>query len=107
MIKMPAGTRILIATEPYDMRKQHSALAAAVRASTGCSPAHGQLYIFWNRRRDMLKILFRDVHGYCLLAKRLDRGAFKISIGTGNERSSIEINQRDFSALMTNLTFSC
>ena len=96
MIKMPAGTRILIATEPCDMRKQHSGLAAVVRSSTGCSPAQGRLYIFWNRRKDMLKILFKDEHGYCLLAKRLDQGAFNISMGCGNERSAIEINQSEF-----------
>jgi transposase len=106
MSNIPAGTRIFIATEPCDMRKQHSGLAAVVRASTGGSPAHGRLYIFWNRRRDMLKILFRDAHGYCLLAKRLDRGAFKISMDSGNERSSIEINQGEFAALMSNLTIS-
>jgi len=107
MFKMPAGTRIFIATEPCDMRKQHSGLAAVVRASSGASPAHGRLYIFWNRRRDMLKVLFRDAHGYCLLAKRLDTGAIKIAMDAGSERSSIEIDQRMFAELMSNLTISC
>lgn len=103
MIKMPAGTKIFIATEPCDMRKQHSGLAAVVRVGTGGCPASGSLYIFWNRKRDMLKILFRDEHGYCLLAKRLDRGAFKISLGTGSERSNVEISERDLAVLMTKL----
>lgn len=107
MIGMPAGTKILMATEPCDMRKQHSGLAAVVRASTGHSPAHGRVYVFWNRRRDMLKILFRDAHGYCLLAKRLDNDTFKISVGAGSERTSVEIAQQDFAALISNLKISC
>lgn len=107
MIKMPAGTKILIATEPCDMRKQHSGLAAMVRTSTGASPAHGRVYIFWNRRKDMLKVLFKDAHGYCLLAKRLDTGAFRITTEANNSRSNIEINQSDFSRLVTELKISC
>lgn len=107
MIKMPTGTRLLVATQPCDMRKQHSGLAALVRTCTGGSPAHGHVYIFWNRRRDMLKILFKDAHGYCLLAKRLDAGSFKIVVKEGDGRSSIEINEKDFAALMTDLTISC
>jgi len=106
MIRMPAGTRILIATEPCDMRKQHSGLAAVVRASTGCSPTHGRIYVFWNRRRDMLKILFRDAHGYCLLAKRLDSDTFKIAVGASSGRSSVEINQEDFAVLISSLKIS-
>jgi len=54
----------------------------------------------------MLKVLFRDPHGYCLLAKRLDAGTFKIAVNTGSGKSSIEITQRDFAALMTDLTIS-
>ena len=41
-------------------------------------PQSGHLFLFVNRRRDRLKVLWWDRSGYCLLAKRLEHGQFRV-----------------------------
>lgn len=106
MIKLPAKTRIFISAEPCDMRKQHFGLASLVVEGTGAEPRTGGLYVFWNRRRDMLKVLFRDMHGYCLLAKRLERGAFRINLSGSASDGPVEIGAGQLTSLMRDLSFS-
>jgi transposase len=46
------------------------------------------MYVFCNRRRDMLKMLLFDEQGYCLLAKRMDKGTFTLTAdGDGSSRT--------------------
>jgi len=106
MLSLPPQTRIFISGTPCDMRKQHSGLAALVRRGTGNDPRAGMLYVFWNQRRDLVKVLFRDAHGYCLLAKRLDRDTFKIRVSGPPSDRPIEISTSDLASLLQNLAIS-
>ena len=63
MLRLPANVRIYLAMEPCDMRRQFNGLAALVRSGMERDPDSGDLYIFRNRRGDMVKALFRDQHG--------------------------------------------
>ena len=79
MLTIPAGRlRIFVATEPLDMRKQFDGLAGAVRNALGGEPLSGDLFLFFNRRRTMAKAIYWDGDGFCLWAKRLEKGCFKI-----------------------------
>jgi transposase len=73
-------------------------LAALVQQGMGREPRSGDMYVFCNRRRDMLKVLFFDRQGYCLLAKRMDKGTFKL-VADGD--APLQINASEFSLLMT------
>jgi transposase len=74
--------RIFLAPGATDMRKQFDGLAAAARSVVRQDPLSGAAFVFCNRRRHLLKILLWDTSGWCLFAKRLERGTFAWPEGT-------------------------
>ena len=77
MIGLLPTTTIFLATAPTDLRKAYDGLAVLVRQSLGQDPLSGSLYVFCNRRRDRIKILFWEEGGYWLCARRLEEGTFR------------------------------
>lgn len=76
MIGFPSGVRIHLATEPHDMRKSFNGLAAIAGELAARGLENGALFVFTNKRRNRLKILYYDRTGVCVLAKRLETGTF-------------------------------
>lgn len=72
MIRGPA-TRY-VATAPVDLRASFDALAGRVRGTLHADPGADAVYIFHNKRRTLVKLLWRDATGWYVLAKRLDAG---------------------------------
>jgi transposase len=73
-----AGTaRIWLATGVTDMRRGFNGLHALIAHQLGRPPLNGDLYIFANRRRDLLKVFFFDAGGIWICAKRLERGTYR------------------------------
>ena len=70
MIGLWPTTTIFLATVPTDLRKAYDGLAVLVRQSLGQDPLSGSLFVFCNRRRDRIKILFWEEGGYWLCARR-------------------------------------
>lgn len=104
MLNFPKTMRIFVAATACDMRRQFNGLATLVRESLGCDPRSGDLFVFQNRRRDILKIIFFDTQGYCILAKRLERGQFEFLDCGG--KSSVEIDSRQLASLLSNVRIS-
>ena len=76
MILPGAGTRVFLATGPTDMRRGFDGLCELVRQRIQGDPLTGHWFIFCNRRRNRLKILFFDGSGLWLCQKRLERGVY-------------------------------
>ena len=76
MIPVPAGVRVWLATGRTDMRKGFDGLALHVQEVLNQDPHGGHLFVFRGRRGDLVKILWHDGQGFCLFAKRLERGRF-------------------------------
>lgn len=76
MLSLPPSVRLFIAKEPADMRKSFDGLSGIVRSSLNDDPLSGHLYIFFNKQRNRMKVLWWDRSGYALLSKRLEAGRF-------------------------------
>ena len=73
---IPSSTRIFVCMEPQDMRRGFDGLALAAQEQLGEDPQSGALFVFTNKRKNRLKVLWFDRNGYCLLYKRLHRARF-------------------------------
>lgn len=104
MLPLPANVRIYLAMEPCDMRRQFDGLAALVRSGMSRDPESGDLYIFRNRRGDMVKALFCDRHGACMLAKRLSKGTFRIDVGEALSANAVQLSAEELGKLLSELS---
>jgi transposase len=75
---IPAGVRILVCTDPQDMRRSFDGLSAVVEHYVGADPRSGALFVFINKRKNRLKVLWFDRNGFCILYKRLHRARFEL-----------------------------
>jgi len=76
MIALPANARVWLAAGATDMRKGFDGLAALVQTQLEEDPFGGHLFVFRGRAGDRVKILWWSGDGFCLFAKRLERGRF-------------------------------
>jgi len=83
MLMLPPTVRVLVCTQPVDMRKSFDGLAGAARSLMAQDPLSGHLFAFFNRRGDHVRVLFWDRDGFCLICKRLERGTFRLPWGRG------------------------
>ena len=77
MLSLPGELAIYACTEPVDFRKQHDGLVALVRDRLAGDPFDGSIFVFFNRRRDRIKLLVWDRNGFWLWYKRLERGTYE------------------------------
>lgn len=82
MLAFPAGLRVCLAVEPVDMRKQFNGLWALAVEKLREDPRQGAVFIFANRPRDRIKLLYWDGTGVWVMAKRLEKGRFTWPIGS-------------------------
>jgi transposase len=76
MLSFTGALKVFLAVEPCDLRKSFNGLHAVVTETLGEDPRGGALFVFTNRRRTRLKILFFDGTGLWVCTKRLEEGTF-------------------------------
>ncbi len=70
--------RIFVYGQPVDMRKGFTGLEVLIRHKLHEDPLSGDLFVFINRRGTLLKCFLWDRTGYVIIAKRLERGKFRL-----------------------------
>jgi transposase len=68
--------RVQVYGRPVDLRNSFDGLYALTRQALAQDPLSGQLFVFFNRRANQVKVLYWDRTGFCLWAKRLEAGRF-------------------------------
>jgi len=76
VLSLTPSTKIFLVSGVTDMRKHFDSLAAVVSGTLKEDPLSGHVFVFCNRRRNRIKILFWDNSGFWVCAKRLERGTF-------------------------------
>jgi transposase len=69
LAQLPAAVRVFLCTRPTDMRKSFDGLLGVIREYLGQDPLSGHLFLFLNRRRDRVKILFWEPDGLEAVSK--------------------------------------
>lgn len=83
MLSLSPATRVFLATQPIDGRKSFNGLSVLVKETLQQEPTSGFLFIFLNKARTRLKVLFWDGSGLILCTKRLEAGRFAAPSGEG------------------------
>ena len=86
MLSLSPAARVFVALEPVDMRQSFNGLAVRVQSVLGQEPTSGHYFLFTNKRRNRLKILFFDGSGLWICAKRLEKSTFGWPGGEGPSR---------------------
>jgi transposase len=81
------------------MRKQINGLSVLVSAVLELDPFESALYVFCNRRRNLLKVLFFDGDGFMMLSKRLEKGHFRWPDEASDEKA-LSLDSLQFSHLL-------
>lgn len=78
MIASGGSVEIHFSLSPVDMRKSIDGLSGLVMDLLAQSPQSGHLFVFYNRARNKIKVLYWDKNGFVLHYKRLEKGRFKL-----------------------------
>lgn len=87
MLIVPPQIKVFAALGPTDMRKSFAGLIGVVEKELGQQIESGELFLFFNRRRDRLKVLFFTGDGTVILYKHLERGTFEPLRGAARKTS--------------------
>ena len=105
MIHLPASVRVYLCLSPCDMRRSFDGLHALVRDHLQLDAFAGHLYLFANKRRDRVKILYWDRDGFAIWSKRLEEGSYVIPAGEAGE-PRLEITVEELGALLSGIDVS-
>jgi transposase len=73
MMQLPSHTRVFLALGGTDLRKAINGLSLLVEGTLELDPFSGHLFVFCNRGRTIIKVLYWDRNGFCLWQKRLEK----------------------------------
>lgn len=104
MISIASSTRVFVSVTPTDMRKGFDGLQGLVSGVLQQDPLSGHLFLFVNRRRDRLKVLYWDGDGLAIWYRRLEKGTFQLPTVSADQ-SSAEINREELIMLIRGLDY--
>ena len=105
MMHLPASVRVYLCASACDMRKSFDGLHALVRQAMELDAFGGHLFVFANRRRDRIKILYWDRDGFAVWAKRLEEGTYAMPFEDTAEKRR-EITAAELGALLSGIDLS-
>lgn len=109
MLSLPVPVKIFMHTAATDMRKSFDSLSAIVSNFMGEDPLSGHLFLFLNRRRTCVKLLYWCGDGYALWYKRLERGTFEMPIAlrsSEDDMPRLEITASQMALLLDGIELS-
>lgn len=103
MLNEAAVNQVYLARGSTDLRKSIDGLAALVQQEFELDPFSQNLFVFCNRGRDKLKILYWDKNGFWLYYRRLERGKFQWP-SEAHDSVPLKISRRQLNWLLDGLS---
>ena len=103
MIGLSLGVKVFLCTAPTDMRRGFDGLSGMAESLMQQDPLSGHLFVFRNRNRDKLKILYWDQDGLAIWYKRLEQGTFQFPTDGNTQEevaAGVEISNSELSLLL-------
>lgn len=103
MLGLGAATRIYVATGATDMRRSFDGLYALVEGQLQQDPRTGHLFLFANKRRDRMKIIFFDGSSLWVCARRMEQGRLH---WPSSEEGRMQLSREEFALLIGGIDLS-
>jgi transposase len=101
MIALPPQVRVFLYRLPTDMRKSFHGLVALTESALKQDPLSGSLFVFVNRRRDRITILYWGQTGYCIWYQQLQQGTYQLPGEDAlEEQPTLEVTRSQLSLIL-------
>ena len=101
MISLPSAVRAFLCTRAVDLRKSFDGLSGLVEECFRQDLLTGHLFLFVNRRRDRIKVLYFDHDGLAIGYKRLEVGSFRVP--DAGDRDGIELDPARLAMILSGI----
>ena len=99
--------RVFLYGQPVDMRKSFDGLIALTRRGLGQDPLSGHVFVFVNRRRDRVKILYWGQTGFCIWYQQLQKGTYQIPKHESlDDQDTLEVSRSQLSLILDGIDLS-
>ena len=105
MLSWPAKLRVYFCVAPTDMRKSFDGLSGLVASVFERTLLDGDLFLFLNKRRDRVKLLYWDRDGIAIWAKRLESGTFETPRVEAQQKH-LELDATELAMLLSGVSLS-
>lgn len=107
MIALPTQIRVFLYRLPTDMRKSFNGLVALTESELKQDPLSGSLFVFVNRRRDRIKILYWNQTGFCIWYQQLQKGTYQLPTQDSlQEQEILEVTRSQLSLILDGIDLS-
>jgi len=100
MLSLVNQVRIFLARDPCDMRKSFHGLVGLTESVLGKNPLSGDLFVFINRRRDRIKLLYWGGTGFCIWYQQLEQGSYQLPDAANAGPEGIELTASQLSLIL-------
>jgi transposase len=105
MLTVTSNVQIYLCTAPTDMRKSFDGLSTIVASAMNKDVLSGHLFLFLNRRRDRIKLMWWDRDGLAIFYKQLQAGTFEIPKAGGDD-ACLEMDTTQLAMLLTGVSMA-
>lgn len=109
MLMVAASLRVFAHRGPTDMRKSFAGLVGLVERELGQQVESGHLFLFFNRRRDRVKVLYFVGDGLVIVYRKLERGTFETPaalVGEQDAGAGVELRLSDLTLILEGIELS-
>lgn len=101
MIALSPQVRVFLYRRPTDMRKSFHGLVALTESALQQDPLSGSLFVFLNRRRDRIKILYWGQTGFCIWYQQLQQGTYQLPCHESlDDQDTLEVTRSQLSLIL-------